>query len=174
MPGPADIVRAAAGARYDVAVAGGGAVGAALACALADSGASVLLADPWSGAAESSPAFAPRPLALSLASQRVLASLGVWEGIASGATPIESIHISEAGRFGAAWLEAAQCGVERFGSVVAATALGSALRDAVSRRRAIHRTGGRIVDAAMSAERVASRVIEASEARRIRFMRRCW
>lgn len=163
MPSSADSLRAAAGTRYDVAVAGGGAVGAVLACALADSGASVLLADPWSGAAESSPAFAPRPLALSLASQRVLASLGVWEGIASEATPIESIHISEAGRFGAARLEAAQCGVGRFGSVVAAAALGSALRDAVSRRHAIHRTGGRIVDAAMSGERVAPRVIKVSE-----------
>ena len=161
MPGSADGLRAAAG--YDVAVAGGGPVGAALACALADAGASVLLADPWLGAAESSPAFAPRPLALSLASQRVLASLGVWEGIASESTPIESIHISEAGRFGAARLEAAQCGVGRFGSVVAAAALGSALRDAVSRRGAIHRTGGRIVDAAMSAVRVASRGIEAPE-----------
>ena len=162
MPGSADIVRAATGARYDVAVAGGGAVGAALACALADSGARVLLADPWVGATESSPAYTPRPLALSLASQRVLGSLGVWEECASGATPIESIHISEAGRFGAARLEAAECGVGRFGSVVAAAALGAALRDAVARRSAIHRTGGRIVDAAISADLVASKVIEAT------------
>ena len=160
MPGSADIARLATGARYDVAVAGGGAVGAALACALADSGARVLLADPWSGAAESSPAFAPRPLALSLASQRVLASLGVWEELAPGATPIESIHISEAGRFGAARLEAAECGVGRFGSVVAAGALGTALRDAVARRGAICRTGGRIVDASVSGDLVTPHVFE--------------
>ncbi len=163
MPAPADIGRAAAGERYDVAVAGGGAIGAALACALADTGAKVLLADPWVDAAESSPAFAPRPLALSLASERVLAALGVWGGPAPGATPIESIHVSEAGRFGAARLEAAESGVRRFGSVVAAAALGAALRDAVSRRGAIHRTGGRIVDAAMSADTVASHVIDAAE-----------
>ena len=163
MPGPADIVRLAAGARHDVAVAGGGAVGAALACALADSGASVLLADPWFDTVEASPAFAPRPLALSLASQRVLASLGVWEELAPGATPIESIHVSEAGRFGAARLEAAQCGVGRFGSVVAAGALGTALRGAVARRDAVHRTGGRIVDASVSGEQIASRVIDGAE-----------
>ena len=169
MPGTDDVVRAAAGARYDVAVAGGGAVGAALACALADSGARVLLADPSMGAVASSPAFAPRPLALSLASQRVLASLGVWEELAPGATPIESIHISEAGRFGAARIEAAQCGVGRFGSVVAAAALGAALRDAVARRSAIHRTGGKIADAAISADRVASRVTEAAEGRLFSF-----
>ena len=163
MPGSADIARLATGARYDVAVAGGGAVGAALACALADAGTKVLLADPWSGVAESSPAFAPRPLALSLASQRVLASLGVWEELAPGATSIESIHVSEAGRFGAARLEAAQCGVRRFGSVVAAGALGTALRDAVVRRSAIDRTSGRIVDASVSGELVTPRVIEEAE-----------
>ena len=166
MQAPGDIVRfharprLAAGARFDVAVAGGGAVGAALACALADSGASVLLADPWLGAAEPSPAFAPRPIALSLATERVLASLGVWEGLAPAATPIESIHVSEAGRFGAARLKAAQCRVARFGSVVAAGALGAALREAVARRGAIHRTDGRIVDADMSGGHVVSHVVD--------------
>ena len=192
----------AAGSRYDVAVAGGGAVGATLACALADSGSSVLLADPLTGAPESSPAFAPRPLALSLASQRVLASLGVWEEVDPRATPIESIRVSEAGRFGTLRLKAAECGVARFGVVVAADVLGAALRDAVAQRGAdrqgaafpegaalrdaaarrdvdpqaatssegaalhaavarrgvIHRTGGRIVDAGVSADRVTSRV----------------
>ena len=138
MPDRIDLARPGAGPRYDVAVAGGGAVGATLACALADSGSSVLLADPSTGAAESSPAFAPRPLALSLASQRVLASLGVWEAVGSRATPIESIHVSEAGRFGTLRLEAAECGVARFGSVVAADVLGAALRDAVA-RRGVHR-----------------------------------
>ena len=166
MQASADVVRfrarsrLAAGARFDVAVAGGGAVGAALACALADSATSVLLADPWLGAAEPSPAFAPRPLALSLATQRVLAALGVWKDLAGAACPIESIHVSEAGRFGAARLEAAQCGVGRFGSVVASGALGAALRDAVARRGAIHRTGGRIVDPAVSGGQVVFRVVD--------------
>ena len=152
--------RLAAGTRFDVAVAGGGAVGAVLACALADSGASVLLADPWLGAAQPSPAFAPRPIALSLATERVLASLGVWEGLAPAATSIESIHVSEAGRFGAARFAAAECGVGRFGSVVTAGALGAVLGDAVARRDAIRRTGGRIVDADPSGGKVVSRVVD--------------
>ena len=146
--------------RYDIVVAGGGAVGATLACALADTGERVLLADPWAEAAVAPPAFAPRPLALSLASQRVLASLGVWDEIAPDAAPIASIHVSEAGRFGAARLDAGECGIERFGSVVAAGALGAALRDAVARRSAIHRAAGRIVDATVSADPVASCVME--------------
>ena len=160
MPGGADIARLETGTRYDVAVAGGGAVGATLACALADSGSRVLLADPSIGAPTSSAAFAPRPLALSLASQRVLASLGAWDALGSAATPIESIHISEAGRFGTVRLEAPECGVTQFGSVVPAGALGAALRAAVARRGAIHGTGGRIVDASVSADLVTSRVVE--------------
>ena len=166
MPASADIVRLHArprlvpGARFDVAVAGGGAIGAVLACALADSGASVLLADPWFDAAEPSPAFAPRPIALSLATERVLAALGVWEGLAPATTPIESIHVSEAGRFGAVRLVAAQCGVERFGSVVAAGTLGGALRAAVAHRDAIRCTGGRIVDADSRDGKVVSRVVD--------------
>ena len=160
MSGGADIARFETGTRYDVAVAGGGAVGATLACALADSGSRVLLADPSIGAPESSPAFAPRPLALSLASQRVLESLGAWEALDPEATPIESIHVSEAGRFGTVRLEAPECGVARFGSVVAAGALGAALRAAVARRGAVHGTGGRIVDASVSSDLVASRVVE--------------
>ena len=160
MSASADVVPLLADARYDVTIAGGGAVGAALACALSDSGARVLLADPWFDAVGPSPAFTPRPLALSLATQRVLASLGVWKELARTATPIESIHVSEAGRFGAARLEAAQCGVGRFGSVVAAAALGRTMRDAVARRGAIHRTGGRVVDASVCGEQVASRVTD--------------
>ena len=192
-PEPPGVASSAAGDRHDsgachdVAVAGGGAIGAALACALADAGFRVLLADPPAagmidttgspagmagpppnGASHESPAtathahdlspFAPRPLALSLASERVLASLGVWEDLAARATPIESIHVSEAGRFGATRLEAAECGMARFGSVVAAEALGAALRGAVAWRTPIHRVGGRIVDVLVGAGTVTSRV----------------
>ena len=156
----ADVARLGTGARFDVAVAGGGAVGATLACALADIGARVLLADPAAGDAQSSPAFAPRPLAVSLASQRVLGSIGVWDEVGARATPIRSIHVSEAGRFGVVRLEARECAVESFGSVVAAGELGTALRGAVGRRSAIRRTEGRIVDADICAEFVASHVIE--------------
>ena len=160
MSAGADDARPHTGPRFDVAVAGGGAVGATLACALADIGARVLLADPAVGDTRSSPAFVPRPLAVSLASQRVLGSIGVWGEVGPRATPIRSIHVSEAGRFGAVRLEAAECAVERFGSVVAAAALGTVLRDAVGRRSAIQRTGGHIVDADVSTESVTSRVIE--------------
>ena len=155
-------------ARYDVAIAGGGAVGAALACALADTGARVLLADPSSGPAQPPAAFAPRPIAqrpiaLAHASRQALAALGVWETLEPDATPIESIHVSERRRFGATRLEAARCGVASFGSVVAAAALEAALHDALRRRgRTVHAVGGRIEDARTGPDAVSSHVVPAS------------
>ena len=159
MTGAVDVRVSGDGAHCDVTVAGGGAVGATLACALADSGSSVLLVEPSSRAAVPASAFAPRPLALSLASQRVFAELGIREELDSSATPIESIHVSEAGRFGATRFEAAECGVARFGSVIAAGALGTALHGAVARRGAIRRIGGRVADVRVSSGVVESHVI---------------
>ena len=151
------------GARYDVAIAGGGAVGAALACALSDSGARVLLADPATGAAEPPAAFAPRPIAVSSASRQALAALGVWETLESAATRIESIHVSERHRFGATRLEAVRCGVTSFGSVVAAGALGVALHGALRRRgRTIHTIDGPIADARTGPDAVASHAVPAA------------
>ena len=146
----------ASGSRYDIVIAGGGAVGAALACALSDSGACVLLADPASGVAEPPAAFAPRPIALSHTSRQALGVLGVWDALESAATPIESIHVSERHRFGATRLEAAQCGVANFGSVVEAGALGAALHVALRRRRRlVHTVAGHVADVRADSDEVA-------------------
>ena len=159
MTGQVDAGAPRTGGHYDVAVAGGGAVGATLACALAESGSRVLLADPSSGSTAPTGAFAPRPLALSLSSQNALAALGIWEDLESAATPIESIHVSEANRFGATRLEATACGVPRFGSVIAAGALGNVLRGAAARRDRIRRVGGRVAGPRVSSGVVESHVI---------------
>ena len=164
---------------YDVAVAGGGAVGAALACALADSGASVLLADPRFDAAESSPAFAPRPIALSLASAaRARLAGGVGWPRPREATPIESIHVSEAGRFGAARLEASgvrgrevrQC---RGGRVRSGRRCATRWRGA----SAIHRTRGANRGCGpVPPDRVVSRVVDRGARWHVVFLsvHRCW
>lgn len=70
--------------RYDVVIVGGGMVGGALACALADSDLSVAVVEQ-----ERPPAFSPeqphdlRVSALSVASENILRHLGAWEGISS-------------------------------------------------------------------------------------------
>ncbi len=110
--------------RYEVAIVGGGPVGAGLACALGAAGVSVALLE--SRPDGSSPTDA-RPIALSLGSKRILDTLGVWEGVRADANPIAHIHVSDRGGFGFTRLCAADHGVEALGYVVPAGALQEAL-----------------------------------------------
>ncbi len=124
--GPADALE------VDVAIIGGGMVGASLALALAATPLMVALVegvDPRS--AGSQPSFDDRTTALGNGTRRILEGLGVWERIRGDAGPIRVIHVSDAGRFGVARLEAAQQGVDAFGYVVVNRVLGRALWNAL-------------------------------------------
>src|SRR6516165_7421130 len=101
----------------DVAIVGGGMVGASLGAALAGSGLKVLLAESVPFGARSQPSFDERTTALGNASRRIFAALGVWESIAPQAAAIRTIHVSEAGRFGVARLRAEAQGIDAFGYV---------------------------------------------------------
>jgi 2-octaprenyl-6-methoxyphenol hydroxylase len=95
----------------DIAVIGGGPVGAALAIALRDCGYTLALL-------EARPEFAardPRALALSQGSRLILERLGAWGRLGTKATPIETIHVSQRGGFGRAQLAAAELGVPALG-----------------------------------------------------------
>jgi len=111
----------------DVAIVGGGMVGASLAVALADSGRRVLMVESVPVEAASQPSFDERSTALGNASQRIFASLGTWDAIAPEAAAITTIHVSDAGRFGFARLTAAEQGVEAFGYVVPNRRIGASL-----------------------------------------------
>ncbi len=102
-------------------------VGASLAAALLGTGVRVLLVEsvPFDSGAQQS--FDARTTALGNASQRIFSALGIWDQVAGAAQPIRSIHVSEAGRFGVARLEAAEQGIEAFGYVIANRTLGAAL-----------------------------------------------
>ena len=112
----------------DVTIVGGGRVGASLAVALQGSGVRAMLIEsvPFD-AAGAQQSFDARTTALGNASQRIFAALGIWERVAGAAQPIHSIHVSEAGRFGFARLEAREQGIEAFGYVIANRVLGAAL-----------------------------------------------
>lgn len=97
--------------RLDVAISGAGPVGATLAIALAAAGRKVALIEPASAGGR---AF--RPIALSHASRLLLERLGAWQGLQ--ATPIDSIHVSQAGRLGRTVLAAAEAGLPALGHVV--------------------------------------------------------
>jgi 2-octaprenyl-6-methoxyphenol hydroxylase len=81
---------------FDVAIGGGGTVGLALACALADAlGAGVRIALVDRGALSTAGGRDIRASALSAASKRLLATLDVWPAIADAAQPVTAIDITD-------------------------------------------------------------------------------
>lgn len=111
----------------DVAIIGGGMVGASLALALGGSARRVLLVESAAPGSAAQPSFDERTTALGNASRRIFEGLGVWQEMAAEAQPIRAIHVSDAGRFGFARLQAAQQGVDAFGYVIANRRIGSSL-----------------------------------------------
>ena len=112
---------------YDVAIVGGGMVGASLAVALGDTGLNTILIESIAPGAGAQPSFDDRTTALGNASRRIFEALGVWPRIAPEASPIRTIHVSDAGRFGFARLKAQEQGIDAFGFVVTNRTIGAAL-----------------------------------------------
>jgi len=111
---------------YDIAIIGGGLVGASLAVALAGSPLRVVLVEAAAPPA-SSPLWDERCIALNDASQRIFDSYGVWEALRADAAPIVATHISERGRFGTARFAASEAGLPALGYNVPLRAIGAAL-----------------------------------------------
>ena len=117
---------------YDVAIAGGGLVGASLALALAPLGLRIALAEAVAPGTGEHPSFDERTTALANGSVRVFRSLGVWRHMEREATPIRRIHVSDQGRFGTARIDAAEQGLESLGCVIPNRALGAALQQGLA------------------------------------------
>jgi 2-octaprenyl-6-methoxyphenol hydroxylase len=111
----------------DVAIVGGGMVGASLAVALAPLGLKVVLIEALAHDSAAQPSFDERTTALSNGSCRILETLSVWSGVMAQATPIRKIHVSDQGHFGFARIDAAEQGLTAMGYVVPNRALGAAL-----------------------------------------------
>jgi 2-octaprenyl-6-methoxyphenol hydroxylase len=112
---------------FDVAIVGGGMVGASLALGLAHSEHRVVLIEAVAPTAQSQPSFDERTTALGNASRRIFQSLRVWDGMAAAASAIRAIHVSDAGRFAFARLDAREQGIEAFGYVVPNRIIGAAV-----------------------------------------------
>lgn len=121
----------------DVAIVGGGLVGASLALALAPTGLKVALIEGVAPDAAAQPSFDDRTTALGNGTRRTFEALGLWSQIAPQAAPIRQIHVSDAGRFGFARLAAAEHGIDAFGYVVTNRVLGQALRAALGELRGL-------------------------------------
>ncbi len=110
-------------------IAGAGIVGSVLALALAQSGQRVCLIEARPGAHGQG----RRPIALSLASERILRGLGVWSAIAPHAAAIRMVHVSEKGHFGVTRIRARECGVAALGQVCEARFIEAALAAALEK-----------------------------------------
>lgn len=132
----------------DVLIVGGGLVGCSLAIALAGSGLAVALVESEAPAQGGPAGFDERNLALARASLDALQAMDVLPRLQRAPAPIERIHISREGDFGAVRLQASDYGRAAFGGVVLARDLGQALQ---ARLRAspdlLHWAPARLLDA---------------------------
>ena len=162
----------------DVAVVGGGMVGASFALGLAGTGVRVLLVESTRFDSAAQPSFDERTTALGNASRRIFAGLGVWDTIAPSAAAIRAIHVSDAGRFGFSRLDASEQGVDALGYLVANRAIGAAVWGALAHAPGItlrvparaedldisaQGVGFTLTDGAGSRERVAARLVVAAD-----------
>jgi 2-octaprenyl-6-methoxyphenol hydroxylase len=119
---------------YDLAIVGGGLVGASLALSLAPLGLRIALLEavpPAPGAQH--PSFDERTTALANGTVRAFRTLGVWFAMEREAAPIRKIHVSDQGRFGTARVDAAEQGLEALGYVVPNRVIGAALWQGLAR-----------------------------------------
>jgi 2-octaprenyl-6-methoxyphenol hydroxylase len=110
-----------------VLIIGGGLVGASLAIALDAAGVPATLVETAAPRADAQPSYDERNLALARATVNGLQAIGVWKHAAAGATPIRHIHVSRAGEFGSARIDANRHDVDALGWTLPARELGAAL-----------------------------------------------
>lgn len=119
----------------DIAIVGGGLVGASLGCALAPLierlglTVAVIEAAPMTAKLDApwQPSFDARASAIAQGSVAHFRTLGLWDGLAEQASPIRRIHVSEQGRLGATRLNAEELGGEALGQVIPNAWLGRVL-----------------------------------------------
>lgn len=111
----------------DVAIVGGGLVGATLALALRETALRVLLIEGFTPDSAAQPSFDERTTALGNGTRSIFQTLGVWQHMQADAAAIRAIHVSDAGRFGFARLTAREQGLDAFGYVVPNRVIGLGL-----------------------------------------------
>jgi len=132
------------GQQYDIVIAGGGMVGISLALYLASAlppQTSIALVEgypfpePQPGhRADYHPSFDARSTALSYSSRLIYQRLDLWADLQQWLCPIESIHVSNRGRFGSTLMHARDHGWEALGYVVENAWLGASLAQALHRQ----------------------------------------
>src|SRR5690606_17555775 len=112
--------------------------------------------------------FDERNLALARASVNALTSLDVLRHLPSAPSPIERLHISSRGDFGAVRLAAHERGLDAFGQVVIARELGVALEARLSQLQHLTRARpARVTAIEQQAQSIRATVEDAEGSRSI-------
>jgi 2-octaprenyl-6-methoxyphenol hydroxylase len=122
---------------YDIVIVGGGMVGASLACALLPVSEALQLdiavveafPIPSGESLSYQPSYDSRATALAYGARTIYEIMGVWDTLRQHLSPIEHIHVSDRGHFGAARLHAQDEQVSALGYVVENHWLGRVLLD---------------------------------------------
>jgi len=116
----------------DIAIIGGGLVGASLAVALRNTPLSVVVVEAVPLNHSAQPSYNDRTVALTWNARQIYSAMGIWEDIATkDIEPIKDIHVSSSGQFGATHLDAQDVETEALGYVVSTRLLGEVLYKAI-------------------------------------------
>jgi 2-polyprenylphenol 6-hydroxylase len=130
--------------KFDIAIIGGGMVGASLALLLAQQKPNwqiaLLDAQPFANfdQAHYQPSFDARSTAVAQGSVEILRELGVWEILAQHATAISQVHVSDAGHFMGGLIDANTYNLDAVGYVIPNAWIGNALLAQLRTKTNIH------------------------------------
>lgn len=116
---------------FDLIIVGAGMVGASLALALQNKPLTIALVEAQDLQVNHQPGFDDRGIALSYGSQRIFEAMQLWPQLATQATAINGIHISDRGHFGVTRLTSKKEKVPALGQVMIAKQLGIQLNAAL-------------------------------------------
>lgn len=112
---------------FDVAIVGGGLVGAVFARAIADLGLRIVLIDQAPATQLYHPSLDNRGLALAYSTIVALKNIRVWDALSTHAHAIDHVHVSQQKSFGFTKLSALDAQIPHLGFVLSASELGRAL-----------------------------------------------
>jgi 2-octaprenyl-6-methoxyphenol hydroxylase len=117
---------------FDVTVVGGGIAGMAAALALSQLDLKICLLEHVIALDDSHPSYDDRTLVVNRASIQFWKNLNIWHTLSDIITPIDSVHVSNKGRFGVVKFNKETLNVEALAYIVEAKKLGFALKDKIT------------------------------------------
>jgi len=112
---------------YDIAIVGGGMVGASLACALGNQALRVAIIEAHDIKLDTPASYDDRAIALSYGTAQIFRTLGIWQDLQNHVTPIKHIHVSDKGHIGVTRINYQEENVDALGYVITARELGRVL-----------------------------------------------